>query len=529
MQRSEQVYDVACKEIASIISEMREPDIRSVKRVIKQVSAKHGLPTLPKNTDILATLSVESYDKLRKILMVKPTKTASGVAVVAVMPKPYACPHGKCVYCPGGVEVGTPNSYTGKEPSTINAMEYDYDPYKQIRSKIQHLAENGHDTSKVELVAIGGTFLFMPHDYQEKFVKSCYDALNGFRAKSLEHAKSYNETARVRNVGFTIETKPDYCKREHVDLMLKYGATRVEIGVQALRDEVYKITNRGHTLDDVIESFQVARDSGYKIVAHMMPGLPNSSPEQDIEDFRKLFYDERFRPDMLKIYPTLVVENTGLLKMYQDGNYNAFSDDELIDVIVQVKKMIPRWIRIMRVQREIASEDIIAGPKLGNLRQVVLNRLKMTGSKCNCIRCREVGLVQVKHDLDYNVKLFEERYRASDGEEVFLSYEDSQKDVLFGFLRLRSPSNKAHRSEVNECCIVRELHVYGQALQLGRRDDDSWQHRGYGVMLMQESERIALEEFDAKKMLVISAIGTREYYRKLGYRLEGPYMAKQLR
>ena len=529
MQRSEEIYDVACREIASIISHLHDPDIKSVKRITKQVSAKYGLPSLPKNVNILARVPVESYDMLRKLLMVKPTKTASGVAVVAVMPKPYACPHGKCVYCPGGVEVGTPNSYTGKEPSTINAIEYDYDPYKQVRSKIRHLVENGHDVSKVELVAIGGTFLFMPHDYQEEFVKSCYDALNGFRAESLEHAKSFNETARIRNVGFTIETKPDYCKQKHIDLMLKYGATRVEIGVQALRDDVYRITNRGHTLDDVIESFQIAKDAGYKIVAHMMPGLPNSSPEQDIEDFKRLFYDERFKPDMLKIYPTLVVENTGLFKMYQDGKYSAYSDDELIDVIAQLKKMIPRWVRIMRVQREIASEDTIAGPKLRNLRQVVLNRLKIEGSKCSCIRCREVGLMRVKHDLDYNIKLLDERYRASDGEEVFLSYEDPQNDVLFGFLRLRSPSEKSHRPEVNDCCIVRELHVYGQALQLGRRDEISWQHRGYGSMLMQESERIALEEFGAKKMLVISAVGTREYYRKLGYTLEGPYMAKQLR
>jgi len=529
VQKSEDVYAVACIEIAGIISNMHEPDTKSVKRVIKQVSAKYALPTLPKNADILVNLS-HSYDKLRKLLMVKPTKTASGVAVVAVMPKPYACPHGKCVYCPGGVEVGTPNSYTGKEPSTINAIEYDYDPYQQIRSKMQHLEENGHDISKVELVVIGGTFLFMPREYQNEFVKTCYDALNGLRAESLEQAKSFNETARVRNVGFTIETKPDYCKQEHVDLMLNYGATRVEIGVQALRDDVYKIVNRGHTLDDVVEAFQVARDAGYKIVAHMMPGLPNSSPKHDVEDFRQLFYDQRFKPDMLKIYPTLVVENTGLFNMYMHGRYNAYSDDDLIDVIVQVKKMIPRWVRIMRVQREIASEDIIAGPKSGNLRQIVLNRLKADGSKCDCIRCREVGLMRVKHALySSDAKLLREQYSASEGEEIFLSYEDPINDVLFGFLRLRSPSEKAHRPEVKDCCIVRELHVYGQALQLGRRDEASWQHRGYGTMLMQEAERIALEELDVKKMLVISAIGTREYYRKLGYTLEGPYMAKQLR
>lgn len=532
MQKSVDAYTTACMEIADIISSMHEPDIKSIKRVVKQLSAKYALPTLPRNSDILNQIAEKSYDKLRKLLMVKPTKTASGVAVVAVMPKPYACPHGKCVYCPGGVEVGTPNSYTGKEPSTINAVAHDYDPYEQIRSKMQHLLDNGHDVSKIELVIIGGTFLFMQRDYQHEFVKSCYDALNGFKAEDLQQAKSCNETARVRNVGLTIETKPDYCKQEHVDLMFDYGATRVEIGVQALRDDVYKLVNRGHTLDDVIEAFQVARDAGYKIVAHMMPGLPNSSPEQDIEDFRMLFYDARFKPDMLKIYPTLVVEHTGLFNMYRQGRYNAYSDDDLIDVLVEVKKMIPRWVRIMRVQREIAANDIIAGPKNGNLRQIVLSRLRSQGLKCKCIRCREVGLMRVKHDLnsDYDVKLLKEEYSASDGEEVFLSYEDPIKDVLFGFLRMRSPSDRAHRPEIsNDCCIVRELHVYGQALQLGRRDKTSWQHRGYGAMLMHEAERIASEEFDAKKILVISAIGTREYYRKLGYTLDGPYMAKQLR
>jgi elongator complex protein 3 len=505
---------------------MDEPDLKSVKRVIKQVSAKYALSSLPRNSDILNHIRPSFYDKIRKLLMVKPTKTASGVAVVAVMPKPYACPHGKCTFCPGGIEVNTPNSYTGTEPSTQNAIEHAYDPYKQIRSKMQHLRNNGHDISKVEIVIVGGTFLFMPTQYQYDFIKSCYDALNGFKSSSLEEAKICNETAAVRNVGLTIETKPDYCKKEHIDLMLEYGATRVEIGVQALRDEVYQITNRGHTLDDVIESFQIARDAGYKIVAHMMPGLPNSDPEKDIEDFKRLFSDSLFKPDMLKIYPTLVVENTGLFSMYKRGKYHAYSNEDLMNVVVEVKKMIPRWVRIMRVQREIASSDIIAGPKSGNLRQIVLNRLKSQGLKCNCIRCREVGLKK-SYD-DYEVKLCKEEYVASDGDELFLSYEDVSKGVLFGFLRMRYPSSKAHRPEIRDCCIVRELHVYGQALGLGIRDDTSWQHRGYGSMLMEEAENIAKEKFDAKKMLVISAIGTREYYRKLGYRKEGPYISKML-
>lgn len=526
MQSHTDLYSIACNEIAERISKIDNPDLKSVKRVIKQVSARYALSSLPKNSDILSHVETSSYNRLRKLLMVKPSKTASGVAVVAVMPKPYACPHGKCTFCPGGIEVNTPNSYTGTEPSTQNAIEHAYDPYKQIRSKIERLQTNGHDVSKVEIVVVGGTFLFMPSDYQYDFVRSCYDALNGFKSPNLEESKLHNETASIRNVGFTIETKPDYCKCEHIDLMLDYGATRVEIGVQALRDDVYKITNRGHTLDDVIESFQIARDAGYKIVAHMMPGLPNSDPEKDIEDFKRLFSDPLFKPDMLKIYPTLVVENTALFSMYKKGKYHAYTDEDLINVIVEVKKMIPRWVRIMRVQREIASTDIIAGPKSGNLRQIVLNRLNSQGLKCSCIRCREVGLKK-RYD-DYDIKFCNEEYVASGSNELFLSYEDVNKDVLFGFLRMRYPSDKAHRLEVRDCCVVRELHVYGQALGLGVRDDVSWQHRGYGSMLMEEAERIAKEKFDAKKMLVISAIGTREYYKKLGYRKEGPYMSKIL-
>ncbi len=529
MQGSE-VYHAACSEIANIISSIDQPEIKTIKHVIKQVSAKYELSTLPRNSDLISNLPKESYERLRRMLMVKPTKTASGVAVVAVMPEPYACPHGRCIYCPGGVEVGTPNSYTGKEPSTINAIQYNYDPYEQISSKLQRLMDNGHELSKVEIVVVGGTFLFMPKDYQLKFIKSCYDALNGFRARSLEEAKTLNETARVRNVGLTIETKPDYCRREHIDMMLAYGATRVEIGVQALRDDVYRITNRGHTLDDVIEAFQTARDAGYKIVAHMMPGLPGSTPEQDLEDFRRLFQDERFRPDMLKIYPTLVIAGTGLFEMHKDGRYKAYNDDDMIELIVQVKKTIPRWVRIMRVQREIASAEIIAGPRSGNLRQIVLKRLEAEGQRCRCIRCREAGLAHLRHGLSFGgAELLREDYAASGGSEVFLSYEDPASDVLFGFLRMRKPSEIAHRPEVDQdTCIVRELHVYGQALQLGSRNDKSWQHRGFGTLLMQEAERIASEEFDARKLLVISAVGTRAYYRKLGYGPEGPYMSKYL-
>ncbi|MCS6767483.1 MAG: tRNA uridine(34) 5-carboxymethylaminomethyl modification radical SAM/GNAT enzyme Elp3 [Candidatus Nitrosocaldus sp.] len=544
------VYEAACREIVKTLLDDPCMDRVRVRSVIKAVASKYSLPTLPRNSDILAYLDINPNDhgggedgdvdehaggpsgdllaRLRMLLMVKPSRTASGVAVISVMPKPYPCPHGRCIYCPGGVEVNIPNSYTASSPATIVAMRYGYDPYMQIRSKLDALARNGHYTSKVELVIVGGTFLFMPVEYQRWFVKSCYDALNGFRSSTLDDAMAHNEHADVRNVGFTVETKPDYCRQEHVDLMLSYGITRVEIGVQALNDGVYRLVNRGHTLQDVVDAFRVARDAGYKIVAHMMPGLPGSSMEQDMEEFRMLFSDPRFRPDMLKIYPTLVLRGTPLYELYRRGEYRPYDEEQFIDLIAGMKSMVPRWVRIMRIQREVDSSEIVAGVRHGNIRQLALRRLRELGLRCRCIRCREAGLNGVDVDPSRAV-LMREEYDAGDGREVFLSYEDEEHDLLFGFLRLRMPSRYAHRGEVRGgACIVRELHVYGQVIPLSRHYQWSYQHRGFGRMLMQEAERIARDEFHADRLLVISAVGTREYYGRLGYMRYGPYMAKML-
>ncbi len=570
--RGEEYYN-ACMEIAKALLDDPSIDNQGVRSMIKMIASKYSLPTLPKNSDILAcvedyckshagerrdepytvtiatitattnidTISAldEQLARLRALLMVKPSRTASGVAVISVMPRPYPCPHGRCIYCPGGVEVNIPNSYTPSSPATLVAMKYGYDPYMQIRSKLDALARNGHYTSKVELVIVGGTFLFMPIEYQRWFVKESYDALNGFRSSTLEEAIAYNEHADVRNVGFTVETKPDYCKEEHVDLMLSYGITRVEIGVQALNDDVYRLVNRGHTLQDVVDAFRIARDAGYKIVAHMMPGLPGSKIEQDLKEFMMLFSDPRFKPDMLKIYPTLVLKDTPLYKLYERGEYKPYSEDEFIDLIARVKSIVPRWVRIMRIQREVDSSEIVAGIKHGNVRQLALKRLEAEGLRCRCIRCREAGLnrrVNNNNNDNNNDKidpsnavLVREDYDAGNGKEIFLSYEDTEHDLLFGFLRLRRPSIDAHRDEVKgNTCIVRELHVYGQVLPLHKRYGWSYQHRGFGRMLMEEAEHIARDEFHADTLLVISAVGTREYYRMLGYHRYGPYMAKRL-
>ena len=526
MQKVDTRFSKACVEISQNLLTVPTLTKRDVKSEIKKICAKYSLERIPKNYEILSKVNGSDFTKLQKVLLKKPVKTASGVAVIALMPKPYACPHGRCTYCPGGIEFNTPNSYTGKEPSTINAIENQYDPKNQILTKLEKLIVNGHESSKLELVIVGGTFLFMPKDYQENFIKSCYDALNGFDSKTLAEAKSNNEHAIIRNVGFTIETKPDYCKQDHVDSMLEFGITRVEIGVQSLQERVYKIVNRGHDFKDVVESFQISKDAGYKIVAHMMPGLPTVSPEEDIDDFKELFNDERLKPDMLKIYPSLVLENTPLYDDYKAGNYTPYSFDDMVKVLTEMKKNVPRWVRIMRVQREISTSEIVAGPKLGNLRQIVHKNLRNQGFSCKCIRCREAGLSNKEPNLE--LKLNRENYKSSDGEEVFLSYDDSD-DLIYGFLRLRHPSSKAHRKEINEeTCIVRELHVYGQMQKLGERSKSGIQHLGLGRKLLSEAEKISKEEFDANKLLVISAVGTREYYSKFGYSLDGPYMAKKL-
>lgn len=519
------VFSKACSEISQNLLSIEMPTKNQIKSQIKQICTKYALERIPKNHEILSTVNGADYTKLQKILLKKPVKTASGVAVIALMPKPYGCPHGRCTYCPGGIEFNSPNSYTGNEPSTINAIESQYDPKKQILSKIAKLVAYGHDPTKMELVIVGGTFLFMPKDYQVDFIKSCYDALNGFDSKSLQESQENNEKTNIRSVGFTIETKPDYCKQEHIDMMLDYGVTRIEIGVQSLQESVYKLVNRGHTYSDVVESFQISKDAGYKIVAHMMPGLPTVTPEVDISDFKKLFTDDDLKPDMLKIYPSLVLQHTPLYQDYTQGRYAPYSDEDMIRVLMELKKSIPKWVRIMRVQREISPQEIIAGPKSGNLRQIVLERLKKHGISCRCIRCREIGFTV---EPQQEATLHRENYTSSGGHEVFLSYDDSS-DRIYGFLRLRKPSPKAHRKEVTEkTCIVRELHVYGKSLKIGEHEDGQIQHSGLGKSLMSEAEKISREEFDAKKLLVISAIGTREYYRKIGYALDGPYMAKKL-
>ncbi len=526
-------YDLACREIGNKLSQLQESSLKSISTFIRSTSTRYHLSKTPRFRDILKYLPIDS--NIRKAMMVKPIKTASGVLIIAVMAKPYDCPHGRCIYCPGGKELNVPLSYTGKEPVTRLAQKLDFDPRSQIISKLDQEYSRGHNISKVELVIVGGTFPFMPSDYQRNFVKKCYDALNRVESTSLQQAQKLNEVSDIRCVGFTVETKPDYCKEMHINLMLELGITRVEIGVQTLSDNVYKNINRGHNVDDVYQSFQIAKDSGYKIVAHMMPGLPGSDPQKDLFDFKKLFDDSRLKPDMLKIYPTLLLKNTGLAKLYERGLYQPYSDDDFTELLLEIKKIVPPWIRIMRIQREIESDDILHGCKSSNIRQTLQQKLKEQGLQCRCIRCREVGIKKLANNM--NIKITSNRidYDSSKGKEIFLSLEDNDNKLLFGFLRLRRLA-MPHRHELNDkngnpAVIVRELHVLGQMVDVGNNNDllaSSFQHKGYGSKLLGIAENIVKNEFGLDSISVISAIGTREYYRKFGYKMNGPYVSKDL-
>ncbi|MEM3522676.1 MAG: tRNA uridine(34) 5-carboxymethylaminomethyl modification radical SAM/GNAT enzyme Elp3, partial [Candidatus Bathyarchaeia archaeon] len=304
------------------------------------------------------------------------------------------------------------------------------------------------------------------------------------------------------------------------------------MGVQNLYDNVYKIVERGHEVKDVIKAFRIAKDAGYKIVAHMMPGLPGSNFEKDFKAFERLFSDPNFKPDMLKIYPCLVLSGTKIHAWWSEGIYKPYTTEEAVDLIAKVKSIIPRWVRVMRVQRDIPSQLIIAGPKKSNLRQLVEERMKELGLVCKCIRCREVGHKFLKHGITPNpnhIEILREEYEASKGEEIFISVEDTLNDILIGYLRLRIPSKKAHRLEISNepSSIVRELRVFGQLVPIGKKIKEAWQHKGYGNKLLTEAENVS-KEYGANKILVLSALGTKEYYAKLGYKPEGPYMSKRL-
>ena len=516
-----------------IIELIRQGEIRTKDEIHKAkvtLCKKYKMDHLPSDVDILKHASPDVHNEIEPFLRLKPMRTSSGVAVVAVMTSPHDCPHGKCIYCPGGKEFGTAQSYTGHEPAALRAKSNEFDPYNQTKSRIEQLGTIGHSTGKIDLIIMGGTFTARERDYQDWFVKRCFDAMNQTEASGLEDAHDLNEFAPSRCIGMTLETRPDWCKEEHIDQMLRLGGTRVELGVQTTYNHILADVKRGHGVEDTIEATRLAKDSGLKVCYHMMPGLPGADFDKDLASFHSLFEEQDFRPDMLKIYPTLVVEGTGLYDLWEKGDYKPYSTEENAHLIAQIKAFIPKWVRIQRIQRDIPVKLIVDGVDKSNLRQIIQQRLLSMGENCNCIRCREVGLRSLKGtepDID-SIDLKKIDYEASEGREYFLSYEDSN-DTLIGYARLREPSSKAHRNEVREkpCMILRELKVAGEVVPIGKTKANLWQHKGYGQKLLLECEKIATGE-GVDRLLILSGVGVRNYYRKLGYERKGPYMAKNL-
>jgi elongator complex protein 3 len=454
---------------------------------------------------------------------------------VAVMTKPHQCPQPEpCAYCPGGPAHGVPQSYTGFEPAAMRGLQNNFDPYLQVRSRMEQLKAIGHRVDKVELIVMGGTFPATPLEHQTWFIQRCLDAITAKESATLEEAKANAETSRVRNVGITVETRPDWAKEPHVDAMLGMGVTRVELGVQNPDDAIYRLVGRTHTVADVTEATRVAKDAGLKVAYHLMPGMPGSNPTKDLEAFKRVFTEDAFKPDMIKIYPCLVLEGTKAHEWYRAGVYRPYSTEEAANLIAEVKRILPSWVRVMRVQRDIPASLIVAGVNKSNLRQRVQQALAEHGERCACIRCREVGhrlvVDNVEPDLD-KVKVLTTCYEASEGQEVFISAEDLENSVLVGYLRLRVPSAKAHRPEVRavSSAVVRELHVYGPLVPVGEHLARAWQHKGFGAVLLGEAERVALEVYGLRKLLVISALGTKQYYARFGYERDGVYVSKMLR
>lgn len=532
-----------------IIEEALNKKITSKKELEKlkiQACRDLKLQGFMSNSKILQYAHEDELESLRPVLMKKPTRTISGVAIVAVMCKPHKCPHGRCKYCPESSIA--PPSYTGEEPAALRARMFQFHPYVQTFNRLYQLRNIGHSIDKVELIVMGGTFASCTLDYQEWFVTECLRAMNDFETlvktippnqreieiipphdfKYIHDVQKVNEHSKVRCVGLTFETRPDYAKREDINRMLQFGVTRVELGVQTLYNHIYSRVDRGHRIQDVVEANQLLRDSGIKVAMHMMPGLL-SSFESDVRMFKRLFNESLFSPDMLKIYPCLVTEGSEFYDMWMKGKYEPYTSQQAADLIVEVKKILPKWVRTMRIQRDIPATLISAGVKKSNLGELVYNRLEEEDIQCQCIRCREVGHKKA-HGIepDYNnIELLRTDYDVTGGHEIFLSVEDVEGDILIGFIRLRIPSKDVFRFEITDSsALIRELHVYGQMQKIGKSSEKLWQHKGYGTRLLEEAERIAKEEYNKNKLLIISGIGVRDYYRKFGYHRDGPYMSK---
>ena len=525
-----------------------------------KVPCLSNIKILKSYRELVKKKKIKRSKKIENLLRTRPIRSLSGIVNVSVLTKPYPCP-GKCLYCP--LERGMPKSYLSGEPAAERAKRLKFNPYLQVKKRIEMLKNEGHPTDKIDLRIIGGTWSYYPKNYQVWFIKECFRACNGFnrtkkskiknpykaepsgfRQKSklqikiqkLEKIQKRNEKAKSRITGISVETRPDFINERGVKFMRELGITRVELGVQSVFDDVLKLNLRGHGVREIILATKILKDAGFKICYQVMPNLLGSDLERDEKMFKGLFSNSNFSPDYLKIYPCALLKETPLYKWYLKGKYKPYPKEELIDLTKKIKLKIPYYVRIQRITRDIPSQYIIeGGAKISNLRQIVQEEMKNEGLKCKCIRCREVR-------EDYNPKekiyLFREDYEASQGKEIFLSFENKTRRKLFSFLRLRIPQLGYNQvTTVTKLCpifpalenaaIIREIQTFGEVVPIGEKKIAP-QHRGLGKKLIKEAEKIVKKEFGLRKIAVISGVGVRDYFKKLGYRLKTTYMTKEI-
>ena len=465
---------------------------------------------------------IRTNKKIERLLTKRGVRTLSGVAVISVLTKPTSCP-GDCLFCP--TEKRMPKSYLSNEPAVMRAILNDFDPFRQVEMRLKALQANGHMTDKIELIVMGGTWSHHAPKYQSWFIKRCFEALNGAKSKTLQAAQKQNEKAKHRCIGLTLETRPDCITEAEIKCMRKLGCTRVELGIQHTDDDILKLNRRGHDSQKSVEAIRLLKEAGFKLNLHFMPNLYGSTPAKDLEMFKQVYSNGDYMPDMVKIYPCVVNEHADLNELYKKNKFKPYTQKQLINLIIKIKKITPPWVRITRLIRDIPEESIVAGNKTTNLRQLIAAKIEHGSWRCKCIRCREAG-----HQLPQKIgecKLKTVKYRASEGTEYFLSFKSPDGRVLYAFLRLRinDAPGKNFQPELRGSALVRELHTYGLAMEIGSKG--KVQHTGLGRKLLAEAERIA-KESKLEKIAVIAGIGVRGYYEKSGYKLEGTYMVKKL-
>lgn len=518
------------QQLLAIINDIKEADDPSPEEVVqiirrypydkKQIFNKNQLVKAYRQFCADGELKFER-ETLRK-LQRKPIRTISGVAPVTVLTEPGPCP-GECIFCP---EVcGQPKSYLPDEPGAARAASMDFDPFLQTAGRISTFETLGHTAEKVELLILGGSWSAYPNEYQEWFIRRCLDAMNGKDSNSLAQAQHLNERALHRNVGLVIETRPDMITPDHARHLRRLGVTKVQIGVQSLDDEILALNKRGHTLEQTRKAFQYLRLAGFKITAHWMPNLFGATLESDWVDFSRLWNDPALQPDEIKIYPTALLEDTELYQLWQQGNYTPYPEEELIDLVADCKAMVPPYCRVNRVMRDIPAGNIVAGSTKSNLRQLAQDRLKKQGRHCQCIRCSEIRNQSVTMD---DLQMDQIQYSTDVSTEYFMRFITNDQK-LTGFLRLSLPNKHIPPiiEELSGCAMIREVHVYGPALALSKASRGEAQHLGLGSDLINKAYVIA-RSANFTKIAVISAIGTRDYYRKHGFKLGELYMIKSL-